>query len=328
MCDINFNSNGNFQFKWKFKMKTKLIIISLLFGIISSTTVAQNNSIDYFGQTPPSDSAVVFASGMISLKDRPEYCIAFSPAGNEVCVSALSNFNGRVFLNSTILYSKLTASGWTKLDTAYFEKGDGGDMSFSPDGNFFTFKKSNPLPERPHNTDFYYCIRTETGWSQPQPFPKVINSEFREAGHSMTADRTLYFSTGRPKDKGCDVYRISCVSGADTVAEYVPNLSTGADEDGVWISPDESYAIIESQHDLHYKDLYISFHTADGSWTNLKNMGPKINFLPFQVRGRISPDGKYLFYTGFDGKEFDIYWIRADKIIADLKNEVLKTNLN
>jgi len=301
-------------------------IILLFIVLYSAAVIAQNNSIDYFGQTLPGDSAVVFAPGLVALEDRPEYSIAFSTAGDEVCISTLSNFNGRIFLNSTILYSKLTGSGWTKLDTASFiSNGDGGDITFSPDGQLLTFSKSNPLPEWAHNTDLYYCTRTDTGWSQPQPFPKVINSEFREAGHAWATDRTLYFSTGRPKDKGCDVYRIN-INGTDTFAEYVPNLSTGADEDGVWISPDESYAIIESQHDLHYKDLYISFRKEDDSWTKLKNMGPKINFLPFQVRGRVSADGKYLFYTGFDGKEFDIYWIRADKIIADLKKEVHDTN--
>jgi hypothetical protein len=44
--------------------------------------------------------------------------------------------------------------------------------------------------------------------------------------------------------------------------------------------------------------------------------------LPFQVRGRISSDGKYLFFTGFNGKEFDIYRIRIDSIIAKLKKEL------
>jgi hypothetical protein len=116
--------------------------------------------------------------------------------------------------------------------------------------------------------------RTEKGWSQPQPFSKPINSEFREAGHALTLDRTLYFSTGLPQDKGCDVYRTMCVNETYTMAEYVPNLSTSADEDGVWVSP----------------------------------------------------DGKYLFFTGNNGKNMDIYWIRVDNIIADLKKEVFASN--
>jgi hypothetical protein len=110
------------------------------------------------------------------------------------------------------------------------------------------------------------------------------------------------------------------------MAEYVPNLSTAADEDGVWVSPDENYAIVESRQDIHLKDLYISFHKEDGSWTKLKNMGPKVNFLSFQVRGRVSPDGKYLFFTGYNGSDMDIYWIRVDNIIIDLKKEVFTSN--
>ncbi len=263
---------------------------------LSLTLTGQESKFTYFGLTPPGDSAIIFAPGLISVKDRPEYSIAFSPAGNEVCISTLSDFNGRIFLKSTILYSKMTDSGWTKLDTAYFIlEGNGGDVTFSPDGQLLTFSKSNPLPGWPFNTDIYYCKRTNNGWSRAQPFPDVINDKFCEAGHALTNDNTLYFSSGRPIDKGCDVYRSRSGHGTYSVAEYVPNLSTAADEDGIWISPAEEYAIVESLHDNHMKDLYISFRKKDGSWTELKNLGPKVNFLPFQVRGRISSDGKYLF---------------------------------
>jgi Tol biopolymer transport system component len=291
--------------------------------IISKSLAGQQTrdlQIDYFGQTPPADSAIIFAPGLISVPGV--LCIAFSPAGDEVCISVFDAHQ-----KSWLFYSKFNGSAWSKIDTAYFAKdGGGGPVCFSPDGKYLTFMKSNPLPDWPYNTDIYFCTRTEKGWSQSQPFSKVINSEFREAGHSLTLDRTLYFSTGRPQDKGCDVYRARCINGTYTMAEYVPNLSTAADEDGVWVSPDENYAIVESRQDIHLKDLYISFHKEDGSWTKLKNMGPKVNFLSFQVRGRVSPDGKYLFFTGYNGSDMDIYWIRVDNIIIDLKKEVFTSN--
>lgn len=298
----------------------------LLFIIVSSFLVqvsnAQTDTTDYFGQTPPSDSAVVFAPGLISLKGRLEGAIAFSPAGDELCLSVIPNIHSEdteLCPGCVILYSKKTGSTWSKLDTAYFAPKSSYCPIFSPDGQLVTFTIQGG-----DNGwgNIYYCNRTDTGWSQPQPFTRIINSERREAGHALTMNRTLYFSSGRNYSVSAgDVYRAKCINGEYTSVERVPNLSTPKDEDGVWVSPDESYAIVESWQDANMQDLYISFRKEDGSWTKLKNMGPKINSPGQDTRGKVSPDGKYLFFAsdrcGNDDR--DIYWIRVDKIIADLK---------
>ncbi len=292
-----------------------------LAGIISLTSVAQNKSTDYFGQTPPGDSAVIFAPGLISLNDRAELGIAFSPIGDELFLS----IGDRKML--TTLHSKLIDSTWTKFDTAFFAKKGGVEtVTISPDGQLLTFTKSNPIAGLPYNTDLYFCNRTATGWSTAQPFPTVINSEFREAGHALTSDRTLYFASGRPTDdQKADIFRTKCINGEYTSAEYVPNLSTPADEDGVWISPDESYAIIESWQDANKKDLYISFRNKDNSWTKLKNMGSKINTPGFEGMPKVSNDGKYLFFWSDRSGKISIYWIRVDKIINDFKKEIFNS---
>jgi hypothetical protein len=299
-------------------------ILFLLLPVLSSILYAQNTNEfpvlkgDYFGQTPPGDSAVVFAPGIISLENRSELCIAFSPAGDELCLTFFdTNFKPGIF------YSKFIDSKWTKLDTAYFApKGGGGPVAFSPDGQLLTFMKSNPVTGWPSNTDLYFCNRTDTGWSQPQPFPSVINSNCREAGHAFTLNKTLYFATGRPNDQppGCEVFRSRYINGEFTLAEFVANLSTPKDEDGVWVSPDESYAIVESWHDANQKDLFISFCKKDSSWTKLINMGTKINTPNQDTRGKVSPDGKYLFFTSGNSGKSGIYWIRVDKIIDSLKH--------
>ena len=90
------------------KKKLFLITATVFFIQISN---AQTDSTGYFGQTPPGESAVVFAPGLIS--NRDVYTIAFSPEGNELCLVWPPN----------LYYSKLIGSTWTKIDTAYFEKG-------------------------------------------------------------------------------------------------------------------------------------------------------------------------------------------------------------
>jgi hypothetical protein len=305
----------------------KKIFFLLLLGFSYSTYAQNTNEFpvlkeDYLGQTPPGDSAVVFAPGLISLENRSELCIAFSPAGDECCLSFFdANFKSWIF------YSKLIDSKWTKPDTAYFAPyGGGGPVSFSPDGQLLTYMKSNPVAGEPSNTDLYFCNRTDTGWSQPQPFPGVINSNYREAGHALTLNKTLYYATGRSNQPyGCDVFRSRYINGEFTPAEFVANLSTSNDEDGVWISPDESYAIVESWQDDNQKDLYLSFRKEDDSWIELINMGTKINTPNQETRGKVSPDGKYLFFTSGNSGKSEIYWIRIDKIINDIKNVVFNS---
>jgi hypothetical protein len=297
--------------------KISFIGLSILVAAICSAQTIPDGH--YFGQTPPGDSAVIFAPGVISLKDRVEFGIIFSSTGDELF---LNIFDGK---KMTALHSKLIGSTWSKFDTAFFAREGGVEtITISPDGKLLTFTKSNPIAGWPYNTDLYFCTRTDTGWSQPQPFSKAINSEFREAGHALTLDRTLYFASGRPTDdRKADIIRAKCINGEYTSAEYVPNLSTPADEDAVWISPDESYAIVESWQDANKKDLYLSFRKQDNSWTKLINMGPKINTASFEGIPKVSRDGKYLFFWSDRNGNIDIYWIRVEKIIEDLKKQLL-----
>ena len=44
-------------------------------------------------------------------------------------------------------------------------------------------------------------------------------------------------------------------------------------------------------------DLYISFRTAEGKWTELVSMGPDINGPGGENCQMLSPCGKYLFFT-------------------------------
>jgi hypothetical protein len=299
-------------------MRIKIYLTVLLAFILSACCFSQKSIIDYLGQTPPGDSAIVLATNLI-----PEYYnifgIVLSPLDDEFFLTIYKNNSG------TILHSKRIGSVWSKLDTAFFANEKGLEtVTISPDGLLLTYTKSNPIAGWPYNTDLYFCTRTNTGWSNPKPFPADINSEFREAGHSLTYDRTLYFASGRPTDdQKADIFRVKFINGDYTSAEYVPNLSTPADEDGIWISPDESYAIVESWQDENKKDFYISFRNEDGSWTKLKNMGPKINTPGFEGTPKVSSDGKYLFFWSDLSGKFCIHWIRVDKIISDLKKEVL-----
>ncbi len=295
-------------------MRIKIYLKLILGFILPVSCFSQNGIFEYLGQTPPGDSAIVLTTDLIP-KDYNIFSLVLSPLDDELFLTIYKGNSG------TILHSKRIDSVWSKLDTAFFANEKGLEtVNISPDGQLLTYAKSNPTADLPYNTDLYFCNRTDNGWSKAQLFPASINSEFREAGHVLTADRTLYFATGRPTDdQKADIFRAGFINGEYISAEYVPNLSTPADEDGIWVSPDESYAIIESWQDENKKDFYISFHNNNGSWTKLKNMGHKINTPGFEGTPKVSNDGKYLFFWSDRTGIFCIHWIRVDKIISDLK---------
>jgi hypothetical protein len=299
-------------------MRIKIYLKFILAFILPVSCFSQNCIIDYFGQTPPGDSAIILATNLIP-QDYNIFGIVLSPLDDELFSTIYKNNSG------TILHSKRIGSAWSKLDTAFFANEKGLEtITISPDGQLLTYTKSNPIAGWPYNTDIYFCNRTDKGWSDARPFSAAINSEFREAGHALTIDRTLYFASGRPTDdQKADIFRAKYINGEYTSAEYVPNLSTPSDEDGIWISTDESYAIVESWQDENKKDFYISFRNDDGSWTKLKNMGPKINTPGFEGTPKVSSDDKYLFFWTDRTGKFCIHWIRVDKIISDIKKKYL-----
>jgi hypothetical protein len=301
-------------------MGIKIHLIVILAFILPASCFSQKCIIDYLGQTPPGDSAIVLSTGLIP-PDYNIFGIGLSPLDDELFLTIYKDNSG------TILHSKRKGTVWSKLDTAFFANEKGLEIvTISPDGQLLTYTKSNPIAGWPYNTDLYFCIRTSIGWSNAQPFSSAINSEFREAGHSLTSDRTLYFASGRPTDdQKADIFKAKFINGEYTSAEYVPNLSTPADEDQLYVSPDESYAIIESWQNENKKDLYISFHNEIGSWTKLKNMGQKINTPSFEGMPKVSSDGKYLFFWSDRSGKACIYWIRIDKIINDFKKEVFNS---
>jgi hypothetical protein len=88
----------------------------------------------------------------------------------------------------------------------------------------------------------------------------------------------------------------------------------------------------------YYDDFDAKF-SPDGNWTEMKNMGEKINSVELEHSAWISPDGKHLFFTSNRKNNFtkpmtygqysasiykprnaknDIYWVDA-KIIEELR---------
>ena len=299
----------------KFSFVILILLSNLLFG-------QQNKDfpIDYFGQTPPGDSVVIFAPGIVSLTDSFTNGITFSPKGNECCYA---RYDGKYWTWGTIFYAKFENNKWSDFRPAPFtDSTQYFDILpiISPDGQKFLF--SSARPSRPYNlVDLWMCKQTGGGWGKPIRLDSAINNpNDDESFSSIASNGNIYFN----KDLTNSIWFSSCTNGIYSKAVKVSepiNSKYGAGS--AFISPDESYIIFASIRPEGYgeRDLYISFKKANGAWTEPQNLGPKINGPTDDVCPRISPDKKYLFFTKGVKREYStIYWV-STSFIAKLKQK-------
>ena len=290
-----------------------ILISNLLFG-------QQNEDfpIDYFGQTPPGDSAIIFAPNIVSLNNRFEGEISFSPDGKECCFSTMDGVN---WTWATILYANYKNNKWSNFkpapfidSTSYFDL----SPDYSPDGQKFVFSSARPSKEYAY-VDLWICERAGESWGKPVKLPSTINNpNDDESFCSIVNNGNIYFN----KDSTNAIWFSSFINGNYSEAVKVSspvNSIYGAGHP--CIAPDESYMIFSSDRPggSGLVDLYISYKKADNSWTNPKNLGPKINSADRDGQPTMSPDGKYLFFVrSIKNKYSDIYWV-STSFIANLK---------
>ena len=93
------------------------------------------------------------------------------------------------------------------------------------------------------------------------------------------------------------------------------------------IAPDESFMVFTSINQpggYGQRDLYLTLHLPDGTWSKPRNLGPRINSAYFEFGPRISPDKKYLFFTRANGwwenryrDTSDIYWVALKEYLPE-----------
>jgi hypothetical protein len=284
-----------------------LLVITTLI-ITSSSLCAQVVPPDslYWGQTPPGDSAIVFAPGVISLSDRRETKIVFSQDGLECLISVGEDSRFK------ILYSNHYSGYWLEPVPASFIP-----FNHSPIEPFFT-------PDSLHifytsNADIYMCTKVNQLWSTPVKLSSPVNTKSAEYHPTVTFDGTLYFCSTRDNTLP-EVYRSKYENGNYTTVEKLDKVINMPDH--AWdpfIAPDESYIIFTSIRTGGYgqEDQYISYN-KNGHWTNPKNLGSKINTNKIEYGSYVSPDNKYYFFSRPSGWgpniAADIYWASASFI--------------
>jgi Tol biopolymer transport system component len=210
--------------------------------------------------------------------------------------------NTASFSHWTIVVSQEQNGKWTTPEVAAFSgQFSDADPFITADGERFFFISTRPVNGRSKaDTDIWMMKKVGENWSAPEPLT-AVNSETNEWFPTVSKNGNLYFGSERPGGKGrCDLYRSRLVDGKYGTPENLGDaINSTASEVEPFIAPDESYLILAALGLPDSKgiyDLYISFR-QDGAWTKPRNLGDRINSVGWDFSPKVSPDGKWFFFT-------------------------------
>lgn len=297
------------------------LLITITFGCVE-----EQRTMDYFGQNPPLDSPQKFASDVVSVKNRLDYGISFSPDGQELAYGILDvrDESGQIY------YSKKVNNKWLKPEIASFLGNHSMFLPFfTPDGKSLLYTQTQQ-DSATYITDIWMVNKSTDGWGKPSKLPDPISSDTREGSVCMTLDKTLYFSSGRNcsgiVNCPAKIFYSKLLNGKYLTAKNTVQLNIQGDNESIYVSADESFAILSNvTRDETNSDLFISYCNANNEWIQPQKLDSTINTKDWELRPFVSPDKKYLFFTRMHfGKlgviESDIYWVSTKNILKQIKN--------
>ncbi|KEO75220.1 hypothetical protein EL17_06045 [Anditalea andensis] len=279
-------------------------------------------NISYLDQESPDSIPIIFGKDIVSVKGRFDMGITISPDGKSIAFGVANESNP----NETCIYLMNYINGkWTSPNKSFLPNNINTFYPmFSPSGNELYFAKS--IDGSP--TDLWVAAYIDQKANNPQPLDSIFNSKSREAGHSISKTGTLYFTSNRDDQHQCcgDIYYAQLDSGRYSQIQKSDILSSEADEESLFLSPDENYIIVQAwKYESESKhDLYISYRTKEGAWTVPKRLNSYINGKEIEQRPFVSPDNKFLIFSRTsvlheneqDVYDSDIYWVSTKSVFS------------
>lgn len=306
-------------------MRTSITFLGILcWLLLSMSSYGGEITVDYFGQEPPRDSAVVFAPGIISLNNRYEYCPGYSPDGKAFYFGVTNN----QWSTCDIWYTEFIDGLWTpQKKSAILDSMDAWIPTFSPDGSILYINATYPHVNIPP-FDIWMCDVNESGLSNLRKTGTPLNSLKNEWRPTFDSNGMVVLCSDRnqPNYYADLFYGIPEGGMYLTLSEFGSHINSSSNEASPFISSDGSFIMFESSRSGGYgqADIYIIFKKEDGTWTVPKNMGPEINSSYIEDQPTMTPDGKYLMFCKRDKwqnskEQTDIYWLSSN-IIDKLKH--------
>jgi Tol biopolymer transport system component len=322
-------------------MKFRIIYPFIVFISSCISPYSFNKQIDTnYGQKPPGLTPQVFAPGIISTRFHEHSAPAFSKDGKEMLFT-LSCEHGH-----TIMYTKLIKNKWIEPIPAPFSGKHSDDVpvwSATYDTLYFISKRPVFQDDSGGFYNNWYVCKQNGKWTKASPNNFSVNS--------LSANGNIYFH--HTKGNGdIDIFMSDKKDNYRMKHSLPSNINSPGIDGTPFIASDESFLIFTSQgreENIGIMDLYISYKTPDGNWSESINMGEEINYPGSITRfPGMSPDGKFLFFcsnksedkegscamTKYEKallkyhpmntkKDNNIYWIDA-RIIEELKPNYIK----
>jgi hypothetical protein len=279
----------------------------------------------YLGQKEPGLKAELFAPGLVSIGEGVHGNIVFMPDFSEAAWHPNYMVNEKA-----LIYLMKYRNGRWEAPTEFFPK-DGYNYSepfYSYDGKkLYYLSGSIGTSGNAENERIWYVERQGEGWSTPKLLSSELDAFPMHWQFSIDKNDNLYFG-GKSPDKQGEVYFSQYRDGRYLTPSRLPEtVNTSSPEFSPFISPDKSYLVfvrmLAQKNAPPQMNLFVSFRDNNNRWTEAQNLTARIKMpvqSPVIMMGapRITPDGKYLFFSYFNGKGHMVYWVSA-QIIEELR---------
>lgn len=212
-----------------------------------------------------------------------------------------------LLLISTISYSQVEK----KVDIAFdflneFQNVRDISISKNQDEIYFTIQSPNEQVSK-----IAFTKKKNNNWSKPELVP--FSSSFRDLEPFLSPNGLrLYFASNRPlleTDIVSKDYDIWYVERKNTSSEWsIPiNMGTPINTEKDQFYPSVAangnlYFTTETENSLGKEDIYVS-QMVNGKYTTPKNLGENVNSEGYEFNAFISPDEKFLIFTGYNRKD-------------------------
>lgn len=284
----------------------KSILFSTVLLLLAATGFAQliTPGSNYMGQTPPGNNPKAFPlfvnKGFFAAER-----IAISNDGMDIYYSEIKSYYP--IRGENIKRYTFTDGKWNGPFDLFV--GYAPALSITGDTMFIERK------DFANKSETYISVRSGTTWSNPQ---RILTKLDKAHYYQVTKNGNNYISSITGNGTGLNDWCKVIISGSDTTASSLGKpLNTGGENLDFFVSKDESYMIVTNR-----PTLAISYKKNDGSWTNPRVLGKKIDFGLGSWGPWVTQDNKYLFYsTGTipDYSDVKVFWVRIDGVIDSLK---------
>ena len=202
------------------------------------------------------------------------------------------------------------------INSQYFES----HPRLSPAGDQLFFSRTNH-PDNPAGVsdegDIWFSNRTGDRWSVPIHAGKAVNNSqqnsaigFLDGGEALLLNRQY---NGSNNGFAVSFNRDNVWTEPRDID--IPYFKSQSEFQSASLSPDGSTIIfsIMSFGSFGVEDLYFSRLKADGTWSDLRNLGPTVNTKYQELTPFISPDGETVYFAsnGHGGEgSLDIFWTK------------------